>query len=72
MTKPKTDIGELQVIQFQIARFIDKYRAEAGTEELVHQLKEAVTHLNSAKTIIFDRLVADGTLRPVEPEDDEK
>lgn len=72
MTKPKTDIGELQAIQFQIAPLIDKYRTEPNAEKLVMNLKKAVTALNDAKTIIFDRLVADGTLRLVEPEDDEK
>lgn len=63
MENSQNDIGELQKIQFQIAQFIDKYRAESETEALVHQLKEAVTNLNSAKVILMDREVAAGAIQ---------
>lgn len=68
MKKPKTDFGELQAIQFQIAKFIDKYRAESA-EEVVAELKKSVTYLNSAKLAIMDRDIAAGILIRIDPED---
>ncbi len=69
MTKPKNDLADLQVIQFEIAKYIDKYRVETDAENVVAELKKAVTYLNNAKLAIMDREEAAGILKDVTQEE---
>lgn len=63
---PQKKIAHLQDIQMQIARFIDAHDW-IEDKELVRHLRQAFTDLNSAKRVILDKAVADGTMKRIEP-----
>jgi hypothetical protein len=62
MENPEDRIQELQDIQFKIIAFIDQYTESGSDDNLALALRQAVTELNLAKTIILDRAVEDGTM----------
>jgi hypothetical protein len=62
MENPEDRIQELQDIQFRIIAFINQYTENAGDDNLALALRQAVTELNLAKTIILDRAISDGTM----------
>ena len=73
MKNPDDQLKELHDIQWEIIAFIDKYTENARDDDLAYMLRRAVTDLNSAKGIIWDRAVEAGIFNPTHhgnPEDD--